>query len=90
MQPTLTFENNTYIFTLFHEDKKIIHEFKDCFVLVSVGNEKSIPASHLAKILGPSYDGWFYHIYVQSREGEEMFIWLSKEEFEILEPICYN
>ena len=59
--------------------------------MLSYGNEKSIPVNQLAKMNGPSYDGWTYHIYVQQhhtdRDTEEIFIWLSKEEFETLWPL---
>lgn len=91
MQPTVSKENNDYNFTLWRDGKEILHTFKDAFATVCFGNEKSIPASQLAKMNGPSYDGWTYHIYVQQhykeRDTEEIFIWISKEEFETLWPI---
>ena len=91
MQPTLTHENNDYIFTLWRDCKEVVYSFKDAFATVSYGNEKSIPVNHLAKMNGPSYDGWTYHIYVQQhhadRCSEEIFIWLSKKEFETLWPM---
>ena len=91
MQPTLTHENNDYVFTLWRDGKEVVHAFKDALAAVSYGNEKSIPVNQLAKMNGPSYDGWTYHIYVQQhhaeRDTEEIFIWLSKEEFETLWPM---
>lgn len=91
MQPTVSKENNDYTFTLWRNDEKVVHTFKDAFATLSYGDEKSIPASQLAKMNGPSYHGWTYHIYVQQhhaeRSSEEIFIWLSKEDFETLWPI---
>jgi len=89
MQPSLTYENDTYTFTLWR-DEKVIHTFKDSFVTVCMGNEKSIPASQLKSMNGPSYDGWTYYISAQPREGDEVVVWLTKEEFEILQPIEYS
>ena len=91
MQPTVSKEKNDYTFTLWRNEEKIIHTFKDAFATVSYGDEKSIPAAQLAKMNSPSYDGWTYHIYVQEhhaeRDTEEIFIWISKEEFELLWPV---
>jgi len=93
MQPTVSYEkeNNNYIFSLLRDGKEVVHAFKDAFATISYGNEKSIPPSQLAKMNGPSYDGWTYHIYVQQhhaeKDTEEIFIWISKEEFEILQPV---
>ena len=86
MLANLTHENDTYTFTLWR-DEKVVHTFKDACVILSYGNEKSIPVNQLAKMNGPSYDGWTYHIYVQPRGSDETFIWLSKEEFETLWPL---
>ena len=91
MQPTISHEKNDYVFRLWREGKEVVHTFKDACVTLSYGTEKSIPVNHLAKMNGPSYNGWTYHIYVQQhhadRSSEEIFIWLSKEEFETLWPI---
>jgi len=91
MIPRLTFENRIFTFILMRDGKEVVCHFKDSFVVVSLGNEKSIPASHLARMNGPSYNGWTYHIYAQhnyeDRDSDESFIWLSKEEFDILSPI---
>jgi hypothetical protein len=91
MQPTVSYENNNYTFSLLRNGKEVVHAFKDAFATISYGNEKSIPSSQLAKMNGPSYDGWTYHIYVQQhhaeKDTEEIFIWISKEEFEILRPV---
>jgi len=87
MQPTVTNENDTYTFTLWRNNEKVVHVFKDAFAIISYGNEKSIPASQLAKMNGASYDGWTYHIYVQQGDSEETFIWLSKDEYETLWPL---
>ena len=91
MQPTVSHENNNYTFRLWREGKEVVHTFEDACVMLSYGNEKSIPADQLAKMNGPSYDGWTHHIYVQQhhvdKNTEEIFIWLSKEEFETLWPI---
>lgn len=90
MQPTLTHENETYTFTLWRNNEKVIYIFKDSFVTLYKGNEKSIPASQLKSMNGRSYDGWTYFISVQPWEGDEVVVWLTKEEFEILQPIEYS
>jgi hypothetical protein len=89
MLATLTHENDTYTFTLWR-DEKVVHTFKDSFVTVYMGNEKSIPASQLKSMNGPSYDGWTYYISALPREGDEVVVWLTKEEFHILQPIEYS
>jgi hypothetical protein len=85
--PTVSHESNTYTFTLWRDGKEVTHAFKDACVILSYGNEKSIPAAQLAKMNGPSYEGWTYHIFVNPRDGDETFIWLSKDEFEALQPM---
>ena len=91
MLPSVSYEKNNYTFTLMRDGKEVLHTFNDAFATVSYGNKNSIPAFHLKKMNGPSYDGWTYHIYVQQhhkeRDTEEIFIWISKEEFETLWPI---
>jgi hypothetical protein len=91
MQPTVSEENNDYTFTLWRDGKQVVHTFKDACVILSYGTEKSIPAAQLAKMNGPSYNGWTYHIYVQQHHAdkntEDIFIWLSKEEFYTLSPM---
>jgi hypothetical protein len=109
MLPTLTFDankNDTYTFTLWRDDKKVVHEF--CGFSVSINEkhetvihgassvqihmapEASFDAVDLAKINGPSCDGNFYYIYIEPCQGEGIMIWLSKEEFDILEPILID
>jgi hypothetical protein len=90
MQPTVSHENNTYTFRLWREGKEVVHTFKDSFVTLYMGNEKSIPINQLARMNGPSYDGWTYYISAQPHEGDEVVVWLSKEEFDILQPIEYS
>ena len=90
MQPTISLENNTYIFTLWRDGKKVVHEFENYYVLVCMGNELSLSPADRAKIGEPAFDGYYYYIYVQPRDGEEIFIWLSEEEFQILEPMHYE
>ena len=90
MQPTVSHEKSEYVFRLWRNDEKVVHTFKDACVILSYGNEKSIPVNQLAKMNGPSYDGWTYHIYVQHHAdsgSDETFIWLSKEEFGTLWPL---
>ena len=52
------------------------------------GNDERIilPADR-AKIEGPAFEGVLYYICVEPFQGEDILIWLSKEEFDILDPM---
>ena len=88
MPPTLTFKDNTYTFTLLRDDKEVVHKFNRTYHVIVCGElETSVLIPARAKILGPAYDGKLYWIDATRFKGEETFIWLSKEEFEILYPM---
>jgi hypothetical protein len=96
-------EDNGYTFTLWRDGKKILHEFKGFSVTIdekhetivngfssvaihSVNEDIWTPEDH-ARIGGPACDGVFYYIYAVPYSGEDIMIWLSKEEFNILTPV---
>jgi len=103
MLPTVTFEKDIYTFTLWRDDKKVVHEFKKFSVTInekhdtvihgisSVGiheiDERVLEPHERPKFDGPSFDGKLYYISAQPYQGDEIFIWLSKEEYEVLEPM---
>jgi hypothetical protein len=103
MLPTLTFKDEIYTFTLRRNGKKVIHEFgsypvlvKDqdksvihgvSFVTIGSIEERTILPAARAKIDGPAFDGILYYICAQPFQGEDIVIWLSKEESEVLQPI---
>jgi hypothetical protein len=96
-------KNDTYTFTLWRDGKKVVHEFKGFSVTINENNENVIhgaryvlingideriilPADR-AKLDGPAFDGTFYYITVQPFQGEDIMIWLSKDEAAVLQPI---
>jgi hypothetical protein len=96
-------KNDTYTFTLWRDGKKVVHEFKGFSVSInrayetvihgasSVGihgvDENICTPEDRAKIEGPAFEGVFYYICAQPFQGECSMIWLTKEEFEVLDPI---
>ena len=89
MLPSLTYEKEAYIFTLMRNGNKQVYKFGHGIssVGVYVIDESVLKPEERAKFVGPTIDGKLYYISAKPFEGEEIFIWLSKEEFEILEPI---
>ncbi len=88
MLPTVIFDNSdyTYIFTLLRDGKKVVHEFKGSVVIDNKAEDLIKPADR-AKIDGPAFDGKFYYICFQQNQDDYDLIWLSKEEFDILDPM---
>jgi len=81
-------ENKTYTLTLWRDEKKVVHEFKNVSTVGIHGVEESIalPEDHV-KINGPSCDGVFYYIWAEHYNGEDTMIWLSKDEADLLTPM---
>ena len=87
MLPTLTLKYNIYTLTLIREGKPLVYKFSRRYhVIIYHTDETSLEPSEREKILGPAFDGIIYWIDV-SFPGERQFIWISKDEFDILEPI---
>jgi hypothetical protein len=96
-------EEECYTFTLWRDGKKVVHEFKGFSVSINSSNEtvvngfssarlyildaESAKPEEVAQIDGPAIDGQFYYICAVPFRGEDTIIWLSKEEYEILEPM---
>jgi len=92
-----------YTFTLMREGKEVIHTFKSFSITVNekyetvingvssvwvhVIDEDSMKPEERKKINGPAFEGQLYYIRAQPCQGEDILIWLSKEEFDILEPM---
>jgi len=100
---TFNDDNEIYKFTLLRDNKKQVHQFKRFSVSVNDSNDtvihgissvgiyeidESVLEPHeRPKFDGPAFDGKLYYISAQPFEGDEIFIWLSKEEFQILQPM---
>lgn len=109
MHPTISYDsegNKGYTFTLWRDEKQVVHEFKGFSVTLDENHETivngfssvSIHGIHesimlpedLNRIGGPACDGVFYYIYAVSFGTEDRMIWLSKEEYDILLPILHD
>lgn len=96
-------DNQKYTFTLWRDHQKIVHEFEGFSVMINeffetiingVSSVKLhiIPESILEpeqreKIDGPAFNGDLYYICAKPFYGDDILIWLSKEEFDILQPM---
>jgi len=80
MLPNVTFDYDSRIFTftLWRNEKEVIHELKGANVFVDSMPDKA------------KDDGNSYFIYVQPYQGEDFEISLSKDEFDILDPIMFG
>jgi len=89
MLPTVSFDDpsGTYTFTLWRDGKKVIHKTMGFFVGLYAEAETNISHSERAKIDGPAVDGYLYYICTEGFDGEETFIWVTKNEFELLEDM---
>ena len=84
---TVTLRDNVYTFTLIRESKRVVYEFTRMYCIILCAEKESNLEVHTRdKILGPAFDGILYWIDV-SFPGERRFFWLSKEDFDILEPM---
>jgi len=78
MLPSVTFDNEsgTYIFTLWRDDKKVVHELKGLAVYLEVIPDDYEKASNVK-----------HYIYVKTYDSEEILMLLSKDEYDLLEPM---
>lgn len=107
MLPTISYDHDKgYTFTLWRDEKHVVHEFKNFSVTLDENHEtivngfsslaihgiheRIMPPQDLAKIGGPACDGVFYYICAVPYRGEDRIIWLSKEEYDILLPILHD
>jgi hypothetical protein len=87
MSPSITLKENIYTIALVRDSKPVVYEFTRRYHLIIYhANERSLAPSYREKILGPAFDGIIYWIDV-SFPGERHFIWISKDEFEVLQPM---
>jgi hypothetical protein len=79
MLPTVSFDDvsGTYIFTLWRDGKKVIHELKGLNVYLEVIPDDDYETTGNVK----------HYIYVRPYEGEDILISLSKDEYDVLDPI---
>ena len=82
MLPTVTFDNDsgTYTFTLWRENKQVVHELKGLTVYLEVIPDDDYEQTRNVK----------HYIYVQPYEGEEILISLSKGEYDVLDPMLMD
>lgn len=79
--------DNIYTITLIRDAKPIVYKFTRRYhVIIYHANETSLEPSEREKIIGVSFEGIIYWIDV-SFPGERQFIWISKNEFELLQPM---
>jgi len=87
MLPTFTLKYNIYTLTVIREGKPLVYKFTRRYhVIIYHTDETSLEPSEREKILGPAFDGIVYWIDV-SFPGERQFIWISKDEFMVLQPL---
>ena len=89
MLPNVTYDDNTqtYSFTLWRDNKKVTHDLKGFLVGLHASPEADVFHAHRVKIDGPAFDGDLHYIFVEDFDGNETFIWVSKNEFELLEAM---
>jgi hypothetical protein len=78
MLPTVTFDDDsgTFTFTLWRDDKQVVHELKGLAVYLEV-----IPDDYeITKNVK-------HYIYVKTYDSEEILILLTKDEYDVLEPM---
>lgn len=82
MLPNVTFDYDSRIFTftLLRDEKKVTHELKGMNVILEVIPDDDYDRTKNVK----------HYIYVQPYEGEDILIWLSKEEYDVLDPIMFE
>lgn len=82
MLPTVAFDDpsGTYTFTLWRDAKEVVHELKGLAVGLEV-----IPDDDYDKTKNVKH-----YIYVRPYEGEDILILLSKDEYDVLDPIMYE
>ena len=78
-------KDNIYTFRIVRDGQKVEHDFLASTVALCIEKEEGSDPIRRSKILGPACEGMLHYIYVTPFQGEETFIWLSVEEFEILD-----
>ena len=86
MSHTVIFKEGSYIFTLIREDKKVVYMINASDAFTCARNEKDMKPSERAKINGPAFNGVLYYINAWYHDNKESFFWLSKEEYDIIDP----
>ena len=79
MYPTVTFDDpsGTYTFTLWRDDKPVVYTLKGLAVGLEV-----IPDDDYDKTKNVKH-----YIYVRPYEGDDILIPLSKDEYDVLDPM---
>ena len=79
MLPTVTFDDpsGTYTFTLWRDDKQVVHELKGLAVGLDVIPDDDYDKTRNVK----------HYIYVKTYDNEDILILLSKEEYDVLDPM---
>jgi len=77
MYPTVTFDydSGVYTFTLWRDDKEVIHKLKGLNVYLEVEDTS---------------DGDLYYIYVKTYDNQDILISLTKNEYDVLDPIIFE
>jgi hypothetical protein len=79
MYPTVTFDDpsGTYTFRLWRNDKEVIHKLRGLAVYLEVIADDDYETTGNVK----------YYIYVKTYNREEVLILLTKDEYDLLEPM---
>jgi hypothetical protein len=79
MLPTVSFDDpsGTYTFTLWRDDKEVIHTLRGLAVYLEVIPDDDYETTGNVK----------HYIYVKTYENEDMLISLSKDEYDVLDPM---
>ena len=82
MLPTVTFDDDsgTFTITLWRDNKQVVHELKGLAVYLEV-----IPDDDYEKTRNVKH-----YIYVKTYNSEEVLILLTKDEYDLLEPMIEN
>lgn len=102
---TFDSKNEKYVLTLWRE-KVVVHEFKSfsvtindtgdsvingySSVIIGIYDAETMDPKHMAQMDAPAIDGQFYCICAVPFQGEDLLIQLSKEEFDVLDPIMHD
>jgi hypothetical protein len=92
MQPTISYDKDKgYTFTLWRDEKKVVHEFNDTSLVEIHGVAECFwTPEDRARVDGPASNGFINYIYSETYGGEVSMFWISKEEADLLGPILYD
>ena len=86
MTPTITLKDKIFTITLMRAGKPVVYKFTRMYhIILYSENETDLDPSQREKIVGPAFNGVVYWIDVCFIE--QHYIWISKEEFDILYPM---